>query len=250
MNTHALKTTLTTIGLLAAGAILPAQTEGDSFALPKPNGANLYLEAGGVFAAASMPLDLKIPDLPVTLGINSDANFTGARLAFGFRVNKQHKVQFEFARLSGSDDGLSINNGEESFKTDTDYTAMPFTLSYNYCIPLGQTGRWELRLGPSLGFYNMKASQTLTASYDGESESISLSDTDSTFVYGAGIGLTYHFSKQFHVDFEYRHLHMGKVEYDFKKTFYDGGDEINFGYKVEVDDMNSHSFALSFGWKF
>jgi hypothetical protein len=93
MNTHASKTILTAIGLLLAGAISSAQTDGVSYVLPKTSAPNFYLEAGGGFISRTENGD----------GFNGLGKMSGGTVTFGWRVNKTSKIQLEAGLYSASD---------------------------------------------------------------------------------------------------------------------------------------------------
>ncbi|MDR2676128.1 MAG: porin family protein [Opitutaceae bacterium] len=236
MNTHALKTTLTTIGLLAAGAILHAQTDAGSYVLPKTSAPNFYLEAGAGFMRADAGDDLE-GDLK---------NFAGGSLSFGYRINKAHKVQVEIGTYVASDSESDAYVGggvSASGSLTLDLTAVPVLVSYSYCIPLDPAGRCEIRLTPVAGLYSMKAELSGSLSYVGGgsagSYAGSTSDTDTALAFGAGVGFTYHFSQKFYLDAGYRFLHTGKTEYDLF-------DDVDSSIKA----TNNHCLSVSFGWKF
>ncbi|MDR1012200.1 MAG: porin family protein [Opitutaceae bacterium] len=236
MNTHLSKTILTAIGLLAAGAISSAQTDTSSFVLPKDSAPNFYLEAGAGFMRADAGGDLE-GDLK---------NFAGGSMAFGYRINKAHKIQFEIGAYMASDtESYSYAGGGSSISInlELELTAVPVLVSYSYCIPLDQAGRCELRLTPTAGIYTMNAklSGNLSAAGYGQAiaESDSESDSDTSFAIGLGVGFTYHFSQKFYLDAGYRFLRTGKTEYDL----IDGAD-------TSIKSTNNHCLNVSFGWKF
>lgn len=218
--------------MLAAGTALNAQvapptpasvapnygaSSGDtSLALPKSSGPNLYLEAGLIYLK-SKPSDSDL----------SDVNFFGPTVSFGWRINKNNKIQIDIGALFGSQDE-SWNNG--SSKMTIDYVAVPELFTYSFCIPLDSKGQWELRLSPTIGFNSLFIDYKYESRYYRESET----GVDTSFAYGAGVGVSYHINNKFYLDFGCRYLHIGKTSYDL----------------VEVDDSNTHAISVAFGWKF
>lgn len=192
-------------------SVAPNYSAGDdsSYVTPKTAGPNLYLEAGLTYMNAKP-------------GNSSGVDFWGTNVAFGWRINKNNKIQAEIGALFASDD---YTTGKE------EDTAVTLMASYSYCIPLSPTGNWELRLTPTAGFasINVKLKNTVRGSDD---------DTDTALAYGAGAGFTYHINNRFYLDFGYRYLRLGSTEYKL------------FNYKMKLDDMNTHSAIVAFGWKF
>ncbi|MDF9828266.1 opacity protein-like surface antigen [Ereboglobus sp. PH5-5] len=181
-----------------------------SYAMPKATGPNLYLEGGLAYMNAKP-------------GNSSGADFWGINTAFGWRINKNNKIQAELGVLMSSEDhGRGIKEED---------TALMLLASYSYCIPLNSDGNWELRLTPAAGFtsINLKLKRRGYGSDD---------DTDTAFAFGGGMGITYHISDRFYMDFGYRYLRVGSTEYRV------------FNIEDELDDMNTHTASVSFGWKF
>jgi opacity protein-like surface antigen len=229
MNTHISKTILAAIGLLAAGAISFAQADASSLVLPKASGPNFYLEASAGFTHAG----LKVANAePGAEGVPSDLKkLYGGSIAFGWRINKQHKIQIESGYYTSS---YSDSGSDESYKATL--AAVPVLASYSYCIQLDPAGRYELRLSPVLGFY----STNLDMKEDGGGYHADVSASDTAPAIGAGVGFTWHFTPKFYLDAGYRLLYVGKTEYSYSYSDYD----------VKLKAMTTHSLSVSFGWKF
>ncbi|WP_068768464.1 porin family protein [Termitidicoccus mucosus] len=221
--------------LLAAGTVVQAQVAppspasaagksyGDgSYVLPKTSAPNLYLEGGLVYTRYDA-------------GDAGTENFYGVNAAFGWRINKNNKIQVELGVLASSGDEYSeyvpdVGQARISF----DYATVPLLASYSYCIPLDANGRWDLRITPTVGLYTMKMESEAKAG----GVKISSDDTDSAIAYGVGIGTSYHINNRFYLDFGYRFMRVGSLTCKL------------WGESLELDDANTHSITASFGWKF
>ncbi|WP_152032809.1 outer membrane protein [Ereboglobus luteus] len=211
--------------ILVAGIPIFAQTESadDSYATPKTAGANLSLE-GGIAVMWGNP------------GVEGTQTFVGAMAAFGWRINERNKIQIEAGALKANDGGGHNYYTPGSNNTDLDYFAVPLLASYSFYIPLGTQKRWEVRVGPAAGLYMMKVDAG--APHNSGSRHVKSNDTDSTFAYGAGTGVTWHISKHLYLDAGYRYLRTGETDYTL------------FDRKVKFDAMDTHTLNVSVGWKF
>jgi opacity protein-like surface antigen len=168
--------------LTGTGAALNAQD--DSLALPKTNGKNYTFTIGPTLLNAK-----------IDASYGDTASLTGATAAFGWRIDRHNKLQWDIG-LQYRSDLLDVADG--------DTLVMPILFSYNFCVPLGERDRFELRVAPTIGF---------TYLY-GYSDYYDDDDSDTALTYGAGLGFTIHVSKRVFVDFLYRYAQTS----DFKST--------------------------------
>lgn len=203
----------------------PAQAAGPGYSankdislvMPKTTGPNFYLEGGMAWLHAD---------------IDGSENFFGPTFVFGWRINQNNKIQVETAALFAShDNGGGHHHGGYGYGYDEKFTAVPMLASYSYCIPLDARGKWEIRLTPTAGLFHMK--------YEIEHDWLgSDDDTDTSFAWGLGVGVTCHLNKHIYIDFGYRYLRVDATEYGY------------YGDYAEIDPLNTQSLTASFGWKF
>jgi len=231
MKTSMTKAMMLTIGLLSAGAISSAQTNADSYVMPKTAAPNFYLEAGPSYMSGKMTLKYSAI---ANASIDGPKSFIGGDVAFGWRFAPRQKVQLEVG-FYGSN-SVTVNEyvgADVGYVSDVKATATPILASYSYCLPLGSDGRSELRLTPMLGFMAVKLN--LTRPYDGDG-----SGSNTAFAAGAGVGYTYHFSSKFYLDAGVRYLNVGKASIGIT-------DSSN---TIDISAMNTFAVSASFGWKF
>lgn len=240
MKKHTTKTTaLLTSGLFFAIANAfaqvspptPAQAAGSGYlagnnttlAVPKASGPNFFLEGGLAYMNAKTGLD------------QDNRDYWGPSIAFGWRIDKNNKIQVETLALFSSESFYGSYGGYTA-KITQDIVAVPVLFSYAYCIPLGSSNQWELSLYPTVGYYT--AMMKLKGSLSGISGSASDDDTDSSFAFGGRVGLTYHINKHVYLDVSYRYLRAGSSDYEL------------FGEYFKQDAFNANSATISLGWKF
>ncbi len=183
-----------------------------SIIMPKAR-SNLFLDVGFQYLKT---------DLKTSFGDTRNYNFYGINLAFGWRINANNKIQIDIAGLGSYKD---YGNGNEET-----LAAVPELFTYSYCIPLGSNGRWELRLSPSIGFSYIFARDDYSGYYGSGWQT----DSDISFAYGAGVGVTCHVSKRVYLDLSYRYLRVtGPSLFD-----------------RNYEDMDTSAFTLACGWKF
>jgi len=205
-QTNKMKTTtrlissIIAVTILLAGGIASAQT---SLANPKDHGANLFFTIG-----------------PTWLNAKSDygnTNLYGATGAFGWRINKNNKIEIDIGVLGGTE-------SEPYFSID--YVTSMELFTYSYCIPLDTKGSWEIRLSPSAGL------AYIYTKFD--SAYMWATDAAITFAAGGGAGVTFHTSNRFQLDLGYRYMRVGRTSY-------------NWG---ELGALDTNSVTFSAGWKF
>lgn len=186
-----------------------------SLIMPKPR-ANLYFDVGLQY----LQTHLKYSDY----NYKENYNFYGANFVFGWRIDPHNKIQAELSALGAYKD---YGDGDEEA-----WGMSNLLFTYGFCVPLGTSQQWELRLSPSIGFNSIYVRYRYNAR-DGWKNT-----NDVTFSYGAGIGVTCHLSKRMYLDAGYRYLRAS-------------GPNLNFGYRdITFDDMDTHAFTFSVGWKF
>jgi len=239
MKTPFPKPVLLIIGLLTAGAISSAQTNIDSYVMPKTTSPNFYLEAGPSYMRTS-DSDIK--------------NFIGGGVAFGWRIAKKHKIQFEAGVYASNSTSDSKRVSKPTYyyytlSSEARLTAIPLLVSYSYCIMLDTAGRSELRLTPTAGllWINGKFNVNWNAQFGGYYAVYEVSNkaSDNTYAIGASVGYTYHFSSKFYLDASFRYLRAGKTDYD-----YFSDKNVGVYASATLDAMNTYGITASFGWKF
>ena len=233
MKTPISKTILLIIGLLSAGAISFAQTGDNYNILRRPGSLNFYLEASAAYINDGVKAD--DVDIPSSL-----KNLFGSSLAFGWRIDEHQKIQLESGYYTSS---ATANSNYDNWEYGTHkftVDVMPVLFSYSYCLPLGDSGRYELRLTPIVGFYSMKVKVT----HEYITNGVYNTDPDQTgsstpFVYGVGVGFTWHFSRMFYADAGYRLIRRGGLTV--------GNGPYNAG--ASVKSAFTNWLTVSIGWK-
>jgi len=235
------KVLLSIIALLSAAAICSAQENAGSTAAnlnakPKVDTSGFYMEAS--YGCMKTGNDLF-------------KNFTGGSLILGARFARHHKIQFEL--------GAYQSNSNNTTDTEDPYTvdvitsrlyAVPVLLSYSYCIPLDAANRFEIRISPVAGLFAGVARLTDNYYEVVNGQQVSQGDSEdsfalgTSFAWGAGVGVTYHFTRHFYIDAGYRFLRAGKTTYDFGEND-DGTSDVS-----TLDALKTHWFSLSLGVQF
>jgi len=186
MKTLISKTTASIIALLSACAISFGQASDSTYIQPKAGAANFFVEAGAAYFFAS----------------SGDANrLAGIDASIGWRASSVIKLQFETGAYFSSKTSNYYDwyyGYTNTYKVDL--TVIPMLFSASFCIPLGGSGRSELRLTPSLGFCQVKLKESYDSYYGGNSYSDRYNGSSAPFAGGFGVGYTFHFNRQFYAD--------------------------------------------------